>query len=286
MKPLSISKLQKRPQPGRSVNSPILNSMKKFISICFSAFILLMHVSFSCSKTGKLHVASETVGPIETNCYLLYELPSRDAAIFDVAGPLDSLQGIIKENNLLLKYIFITHAHWDHVEGIFDLIDNFPEAKVCISKEEYTAMQEYTGFARKNNPERFANIMKDSALAKMISVDLGAIKPDIFIKDNEEFELGNSVITSILSPGHSIGSVCFSCGNFLFSGDVLFFRTVGNTDFYMASRPDLIKSVRRLYRLFPDSTIVYPGHGQSTDIGSEKLENKYISLLDGKWDIK
>jgi hydroxyacylglutathione hydrolase len=243
-------------------------------------------MSISCSKKEELSVVSETEGPIECNCYLLYEFPTREAAIFDVSGQLDSLIKIINEENLYLKYIFITHAHWDHVEGIFDLKEKFPEAKVGISKEEYIAMQDYTSFAKTSDPQRFEKVMQDSALSKMISIDLGSIKPDIFIKDNEEFELGNSVIKAILSPGHSIGSVCFSCDNFLFSGDILFYRSVGNTDFYKASRADLIQSVRRLYSLFPDSTIVYPGHGPITDIGSEKIMNKYVSLDNGEWNIK
>ena len=254
-------------------------------NLFFTIFFLFL-LTTSCSKEKKLIVVSETDGPGETNCYLLYELPTREAVIFDVSGRLDSLLKEINEKNLYLKYIFITHAHWDHVDGIFDIEEKFPDAKVCISKEEYTAMQEYTNFAKTSDPERFEEIMKDSALAKMISIDLGSIKPDIFIKDNEEFKVGTSVIRAILSPGHSIGSVCFSCDNLLFSGDVLFYRSVGNTDFYMASRTDLIRSVRKLYRSFPDSTLVYPGHGQITDIGSEKAMNKYISLDDGKWDSK
>ena len=220
------------------------------------------------------------------NSYLLYELPSRDAAIFDVAGTLDTIVHIMEENRLRLRYIFITHAHWDHVEGIFELQEKYPDAKVCMSKEEYTAMQEYTIFAREGDPEKFAEISKDSAIAKMISIDLGAIRPDIFVKDNEEFELGSSVITAILSPGHSAGSLCFACQNLLFTGDVLFFRSVGNTSFYLASRPELIRFARNLYGSFPESTIVYPGNGQTTDIGSEKILNKYITLDDGRWDIK
>lgn len=214
------------------------------------------------------------------------ELPSRQAAIFDIAGPLDSLTKVIKENRLNLKYIFITHAHWDHVEGIFDLEEKFPDAKICISNEEYEAMQVYTQYAKESDPEMFAELTAGSSILKMVSIDLSAIKPDIFIEDEEEFKLGNSVITAVLTPGQSIGSVCFSCGNLLFSGDVLSYRSVGNTSFYLASRPDLIKSVRKLYRLFPDSTVVYPGHGQVTDIGSEKLMNKYVSPEGGKWEIK
>jgi hydroxyacylglutathione hydrolase len=260
--------------------------MKRYSRKCLWALIILLLLNIACSTTEEWFVASEIAGPVHTNCYLLYTLPTREAAIFDVAGPLDSLVQIIHDHDLSLKYIFITHAHWDHVEGIFDLKNKFPEAKICISNEEYIAMQEYTDYAKATNPDRFENLMQDSALASMINTPLDLIKPDIFIGDNEEFKLGNSVIRAILSPGHSAGSMCFACNSFLFSGDVLFYRSVGNTDFYKASRTDLIHSVRKLYSLFPDSTIVYPGHGQFTDIGSEKYENKYITIYDGKWDVK
>jgi glyoxylase-like metal-dependent hydrolase (beta-lactamase superfamily II) len=71
--------------------------------------------------------------------------------------------------------------------------------------------------------------------------------------------------------------MCFSIENTLFTGDVLLYRSVGHTGFLGGSKDELIKSVRKLYNLFPDVTIVYPGHGQFTDIGSEKKENLKIT---------
>jgi hydroxyacylglutathione hydrolase len=257
---------------------------KSFYNLLTFAYFILLFNSRSTSE--EFFVISEVEGPVNVNCYLLYQLPTREAAIFDVGGPLDSLVKVINEKELRLKYIFITHAHWDHVEGLSDLKEKFPRAKVGLNKEEYLAMQEYTNFAKESDPDRFAELMQDSAYAKMVSVDFSAIKPDIFVKDNEEYKFGNSVIKTIFTPGHSAGSMCFSCNNFLFTGDVLFYRTVGNTDFYKGSRKDLIHSVRKLYHLFPDSTIVYPGHGQFTDIGSEKLGNERITIDGGEWDKK
>jgi glyoxylase-like metal-dependent hydrolase (beta-lactamase superfamily II) len=90
-------------------------------------------------------------------------------------------------------------------------------------------------------------------------------------------------IRAIHCPGHSPGGVFYYTGNSLFSGDVLFYRTVGRTDTQNGSREDQIKSVRKIYELFPDETKVYPGHGQFTDIGSEKKENKYITVDGGDW---
>lgn len=73
----------------------------------------------------------------------------------------------------------------------------------------------------------------------------------------------------------------YSTGNILFSGDMLFRRSVGNLDLLTSNTEAFIKSVRGLYRLLPDSTIVYPGHNQPTDIGSEEKENQRISLTGG-----
>ncbi|MEJ2050477.1 MAG: MBL fold metallo-hydrolase, partial [Calditrichota bacterium] len=107
-------------------------SFYNFLTI--TSFILLF---ISCSTSEEFFVISEVQGPVNVNCYLLYQLPTREAAIFDVGGPLDSLVKVINEKELRLKYIFITHAHWDHVEGLSDLKEKFPRAKVGLNKEEY-----------------------------------------------------------------------------------------------------------------------------------------------------
>jgi glyoxylase-like metal-dependent hydrolase (beta-lactamase superfamily II) len=90
--------------------------------------------------------------------------------------------------------------------------------------------------------------------------------------------LGLLEIKAIHTPGHSPGEICYYTQNILFSGDVLFYRTVGGVHYQASSMDDLIISVRKLYDVFPDSTLIYPGHGQSSDIGSEKKENENISL--------
>jgi len=85
-------------------------------------------------------------------------------------------------------------------------------------------------------------------------------------------------IKTILSPGHSRGSICYHVGNVLFSGDVLFYREVGRTDLLGGSGEEIVKSVRMLYTLLPDETKVYPGHGQFTEICYEKIENEEVTI--------
>ncbi len=104
-------------------------------------------------------------------------------------------------------------------------------------------------------------------------------KPEIELADNQIYKLGDIKIKTFLSPGHSRGSICFCADGILLSGDVLSFRSVGRSDLPKSgSKEDIIKSVRRLYNSLPDDTKVYPGHGQFTDIGTEKKENKKVTL--------
>lgn len=256
-----------------------------YFKISSIAFMLLFIIN--CSPSEEFVVMSEVEGPIRTNCYLLYGVKTKEAAIFDVGGPLDTLSTFIEENNLELKYIFLTHGHWDHAVGVLHLKQRFPYAKLCFTRKEYEAMQVYLDHASKTDPDRLAELMKDNALAKMMSFDLTSIgEPDITLEDDQEYNLGKLKIKTIFSPGHSQGSMCYHVGNVLFSGDVLFYRTVGRTDFYGSSREQQIRSVRRLYTILPEDTKVYPGHGQFTDIGSEKKENKYITADGGEWVLQ
>jgi glyoxylase-like metal-dependent hydrolase (beta-lactamase superfamily II) len=108
-------------------------------------------------------------------------------------------------------------------------------------------------------------------------------EPDILVEDGQVLPLGNFKIKAIHSPGHSPGSICYLVDGKLFSGDVLFYRTVGRTDVQNSSREDLIRSVQRLYQILPDSTPVYPGHMQFTDILSEKTLNSRIKADTVTW---
>lgn len=216
--------------------------------------------------------------PIETNGYLLYDERSGEAALVDVGGPVDTLISIIEKKNLKLKYIFITHCHADHVYGLPAVKERFPDAKICVSRADYDDTKLYSQWEKKLSPDEVAEIKKSPEAVKFMSFDLSSVcTPDIFLEDNQTFKVGDIAVRTIVSPGHSRGSVCYYGGNALFSGDVLFYRSVGRTDLEGMSWELLVESVKKLYALLPDETIVYPGHGQFTTIGSEKKLNERIS---------
>ena len=173
---------------------------------------------------------------------------------------------------LNLKYIFITHGHIDHFYYLPEIKKQFPKVIWCINKEEYQGIFTYPGWALKNYGQEWVdNARSDPETQMYLDFDNQLIGvPDIFVENGQIYKLGRLVIRTILTPGHSPGGTCYYTGNILFSGDVLFYRTCGRTDTQRGSREDQIKSLRKLYEFSPDSTIVYPGHGQFTDIGSEK----------------
>lgn len=230
-------------------------------------------------STEDFKVIRQQTGFAETNCYLIHDMLSKDAALIDPGGRIDSLVNYIVENQLNLKYIFITHGHTDHVFYVPEIRKLFPAAKLCINRLDYENMFTQFDWFLKNFGQDFIEKERSNPEHKpFIDFDPKSIgKPDFFVEDNQSFLLGNLEIKTIHSPGHSPGEICYYTQNVIFTGDVLFYRSVGGIHFQGSIKSDLVKSVRALYATFPDATILYPGHGEFSDIGSEKKENEHIS---------
>jgi hydroxyacylglutathione hydrolase len=244
------------------------------------AIAILIFQQYQCAPSNNFIIEHQVTGPIETNCYLLYDPDSKEVALFDVGGPVDSLVSIMTERQLKLKYIFATHCHMDHLEGVPLIRSRFPDALLCFNQQDYDSFLVSIEWGIKHfDPRMTEGLKQNPATAKWFDYDLSVFgPPQICLEDNQTCNLGNLQIRTILSPGHSVGSICYQVADVLFSGDVLFYRTTGRTDLIGGSTEDLVRSVRRLYTMFPDDTKVYPGHDQPTDIGSEKKENKKITM--------
>jgi hydroxyacylglutathione hydrolase len=251
----------------------ILNLLAPFVTLG----MLSLHVS--CSPAERLAVVYQVTGPVETNCYLLYDAQSKEAALIDVGGPIETLVSHIRDNQLELKFIFATHLHMDHIEGVPQIREEFPDARLGYNLEEMEDLKIFREWMESNIPPGELEAMKnDPDYKKWFEYDLSIFgAPDIYLEDSQSFKLGNLEIRTFLSPGHSRGSICFSVEDALFSGDVLFYRQVGRTDLPGGSKQAIVESVRRLYAELPDKTRVYPGHGEFTDIGTEKLQNEEVS---------
>ncbi|MHA1829653.1 MAG: MBL fold metallo-hydrolase [Candidatus Heimdallarchaeaceae archaeon] len=203
----------------------------------------------------------EVTGPLKTNSYLLFEKTKKEGALFDVGGKIPKLISSINKAELRLKYIFFTHLHFDHVQGLEEIRELFPKAKIGFHKSELDIVKNMGMFAR------------------MFEFDTTTVEePEIELDDNQLFTLGELEIKTMLTPGHTPGSICFYFNGSLISGDVLFKLGVGRTDFYGGSQEQLEHSIQRIFKL-PDETKVYPGHGENTSIGFEKRNNPFARLV-------
>jgi len=198
------------------------------------------------------------IGMMENNCYIVADKETYEAAIFD--APFDStpICKFLAKNDLDLKYIFLTHGHFDHITAVEGILAQFPNAKIVAHQSCDVILSE----AAKNLTDRYCrNPLTLSA--------------DIKVDDGDIVKLGNIEVKVIHTPGHTCDSVCFLVDDKLISGDTLFRLEVGRADFPTSNFEQELRLItEKLYKLPPETT-VYPGHGVTTTIADEINGNPY-----------
>jgi len=209
-----------------------------------------------------LKIKTFVFNPVMENTYLLYD-ETQEAVIIDCGASNEKeqkqLADFIKEKQLKLMRLLNTHLHFDHLLG------NRFIYETCGLKPEYSKEEEATAELRKLNAA-FSPI-------KFEPVDAGH-----YIVHEEEIVFGNTRLKALLTPGHSSGGLCFYSekDGCVFTGDTLFYRDIGRTDLPGGNFKTLIHSIQNYLFTLPDTTVVYPGHGQPTTIEEEKLNNSYL----------
>lgn len=199
------------------------------------------------------------VGSLGTNCYILTDDISGESLVVD-PGMYDlQLKKTLENNNITsLKYILLTHGHYDHILGVEELQKDLG-GKIVIHEDDSDCFVD----GSKSLSEYFSD-----------GVALN-VKPDVKVVDGSTLNLGDKTIKVIHTPGHTNGSVCFLIDNLIFSGDTLFKESVGRTDFPTGDMKTILKSVQKLKTLNGDYKI-YPGHGEFTTLNYEKNHNYYM----------
>ena len=192
-----------------------------------------------------------------SNNYLVFNEKTKNAILFDPSGCFFEIDKYIKENNLKLKALFVTHVHFDHVGDIKKYQDNYPDIKTnlpLLDKPLYDNLI----------------IQCDMFCVKRVE----NFKVDEFIGEDSEIYLDEEKITVI--SGHSLGSTCYLIQDNLIAGDTLFYEEVGRCDLPTGSFSDITKSIKeKLFKL--DKNIkVYAGHGEDTTIAHEIENNAYF----------
>ena len=201
-----------------------------------------------------MNIETFEAGPLGANNYLLTE--GNEAVLIDCSGvtedELKALEGI------KLKYILLTHGHFDHVLGVNEM-RSITGAKVFVFEDDIERMEE-------------SNAIMHTFGASDIETPIA----DEFLKDGKVIKLGDNEIKVIHTPGHTEGGACFLVDGKLFSGDTLFKDYVGRCDLPGGNFTKISDSVmNKLFKL-DDDIVVYPGHGETTTIGYEKKYNEIL----------
>lgn len=196
------------------------------------------------------------LGPLSTNSHLLASSDGKAVAI-DVGGDPEPMLAHIREHGLVLTDILLTHLHFDHTYGV-------------------AALAKATGATVRIPPHDRCLLQDESGRGGMWGFPL---VPEY---DGQDLEKGDHVFagmrcTVLDTPGHTPGGVSlhFPDEGCVFSGDALFRRSIGRTDFPGGDHELLLRSLRMLLESLPGDLTVYPGHGPTTTIGEEKLSNPF-----------
>jgi glyoxylase-like metal-dependent hydrolase (beta-lactamase superfamily II) len=204
-----------------------------------------------------------TFNAFQENTYLLYN-ENADAILIDPGcyenAEQTELKEFITQNGLTLKRMIFTHAHIDHVLGA-----SFIERTYGLAME----MHEFELPVWRAIPSYASNYG---------FVYQSAEEPQTFLTTSDEIILGTDKLQIIFTPGHSPGSISFYCAaqQFIISGDVLFFKSIGRTDLAGGNFETLIQSIKEQLFTLPADTKVYAGHGITTTIEQERIHNPFL----------
>lgn len=183
------------------------------------------------------------VGFLQANCYLLGCPKTKEGAVIDPGGEVPRIVKEIVKAQLTLRYILLTHGHFDHTEGADEL----------------------------------RNITKAPVFIHYLDAPWAGLKPDGHLADGLELAVGTYALRIIHTPGHSPGGVSIFAPGVVFTGDTLFAGSIGRTDLGGGNERQLIDAVVK--KVFPlgDEVRVYPGHGPASTIGKERRTNPFFA---------
>lgn len=201
------------------------------------------------------------LGSMENNNYLLIDEEAKglkEAVLIDCTEENDDIENTLQEYGAELKYILLTHGHFDHVLGVNE-VKRKHNCKVLIHEADKVILD---------------SLNKFSGMFGMPLADAPLI--DEYVKEDDIIKFGENEIKVIHTPGHTPGGVCYLINDDIFTGDTLFYECIGRTDLPGGSFKKLENSIINKLFTLDENIKVYPGHGPLSSIGYEKENNKFI----------
>jgi hydroxyacylglutathione hydrolase len=198
----------------------------------------------------QMEIVRFSLGELRSNCYVISE--RGEAFIIDPGYESDEVMKYIQKNMLSVEGIYLTHGHPDHVGGVKQIKSVYQSKVFAPSKDKLW-------------------------LGKSSYNQIGYEIPiDVYVHHGDNLSMIGRTWKVYETPGHSQGSTVLFTPGVLFTGDTLFYESIGRTDIPLSDFSHIKKSIQNIFDWFEDETICYPGHGRSTTILHEKKHNPFI----------
>ncbi|MFQ5905271.1 MAG: MBL fold metallo-hydrolase [bacterium] len=199
------------------------------------------------------------VGVVATNCYVIADKKEGVGAIIDPGDEPGRIMETVDRLGIDVAYIINTHGHVDHI-GANEEIRKLTGAPIMIHQADVGML---------SSPAR--------NLSTLMGCEITSPGADRILEEGDVMMFGGVKLEVAHTPGHSPGSICLMGDGFVFSGDTLFFDSIGRTDFPGSSYQDMMNSIREELAPLPDDVMVYPGHGPSGRMGEIRMVNPFLS---------
>ncbi len=212
-----------------------------------------------------MKISKFVVNPFGENTYILWDNEKKDVAVVDpgmcTPKECDAFDNFIRDNNLNLKMVLLTHQHVDHIMGTGHLVEKYG----CMV---YGHVADIELGEKADVQVRMFNL----------PYKIKPFKVSCQVADGDKLELNGEKIEVLHTPGHSAGGVVFFLpeSGCAFVGDTIFQMSIGRTDLTGGDYKTLIESIKSKVLTLPDEIVLYPGHGGATTVGDEKMYNPFL----------